>query len=109
MCNRTRTLLANGLGRTTVARSAFAALLALAAAAVGCSCPCRTSPPRSPAPSTPSPAARAAEPALQKFEYVKPKMGTGFRIVLYAPDRKSAAAAAAAAFARIDQLNAILS
>jgi len=46
---------------------------------------------------------------LQKFEYVRPKMGTGFRIVLYASDKKTADAAADAAFARIDQLNAILS
>jgi thiamine biosynthesis lipoprotein len=36
-------------------------------------------------------------------------MGTGFRIVLYAPDNPAANAAADAAFARIDQLNAILS
>ncbi len=36
-------------------------------------------------------------------------MGTGFRIVLYAPDRQAADAGAEVAFARIDQLNAILS
>jgi thiamine biosynthesis lipoprotein len=36
-------------------------------------------------------------------------MGTGFRIVLYAPEKRLADSAAEAAFARIDQLNAILS
>jgi len=50
-----------------------------------------------------------AAPSLQKFEYIRPKMGTGFRIVLYAADKKAADAGAEAAFARIDQLNAILS
>jgi thiamine biosynthesis lipoprotein len=42
---------------------------------------------------------------LQKFDYVRPKMGTGFHMVLYAPDARTAHAAADAAFARIDQLN----
>ncbi len=50
----------------------------------------------------------AAAP-LQKYESVKPKMGTGFRIVLYAEDEKTARAAIEAVWARIDQLNAILS
>src|SRR5687768_12626619 len=36
-------------------------------------------------------------------------MGTPFRIVLYAPDKSSADAAADAAFARIKELNDILS
>jgi len=42
---------------------------------------------------------------LQKFDYVRPKMGTGFHMVLYAPDSRTAQTAADAAFARIDQLN----
>ena len=49
------------------------------------------------------------EPVLSKFEYVRPKMGTGFRVVLYATDQAAADAAAEAAFARIDELNAVLS
>lgn len=46
---------------------------------------------------------------LTRYEFSQPKMGTTFRIVLYAPDAARAEAAAAAAFARIDELNAILS
>jgi thiamine biosynthesis lipoprotein len=45
----------------------------------------------------------------QRFEYTRPEMGTPFRIVLYAVDKPSADAAANAAFARIKQLNDILS
>lgn len=51
----------------------------------------------------------AAAPALSKFEYVRPKMGTGFRLVLYTTDQPTADVAADAAFARIDELNAALS
>jgi thiamine biosynthesis lipoprotein len=47
--------------------------------------------------------------SLQKFEYVQPKMGTGFRVVLYARDKATADRAAKAAFERVDQLNAIFS
>lgn len=43
---------------------------------------------------------------LQKFDYVRPKMGTGFHMVLYASSTQVAQTAADAAFARIDQLNA---
>lgn len=46
---------------------------------------------------------------LDKFEYIEPKMGTSFRMVLYAADQQEADAAAKAAFARVDALNAILS
>jgi thiamine biosynthesis lipoprotein len=46
---------------------------------------------------------------LQRFEFNEPQMGLPFRIVLYAPDKPSAEAAARAAFDRIRQLNAILS
>jgi thiamine biosynthesis lipoprotein len=43
---------------------------------------------------------------LHKFDYVRPEMGTGFHIVLYAPDAGVAQSAADAAFARIEKLNA---
>jgi thiamine biosynthesis lipoprotein len=48
-------------------------------------------------------------PTLTRFEYLRPQMGLPFRIVLYAPDKSSADAAAEAAYARIKQLNDILS
>ena len=44
-----------------------------------------------------------------RFEYTQPQMGLPFRIVLYAGNKPSADAAAAAAFARIAELNSILS
>ncbi len=47
--------------------------------------------------------------ARLRFEYTRPEMGTPFRIVLYAADKPSADSAAHAAFARIKQLNDILS
>lgn len=47
--------------------------------------------------------------AWQRFEYTEPKMGTIFRLVLYASDRETADTAAAAAFRRIDTLNLIFS
>jgi thiamine biosynthesis lipoprotein len=46
---------------------------------------------------------------LHKFDFVQPKMGTVFNIVLYAPDKDAAQKAADAAFARVDELNAVLS
>ncbi len=46
---------------------------------------------------------------LKPFEFIQPKMGTGFRIVIYAPAEGIAKRAADAAFARVDQLNATLS
>jgi thiamine biosynthesis lipoprotein len=49
----------------------------------------------------------AADP--QRFEYEEPHMGTRFRIVLYAPDRAAADRAAKAAFARVAELNLIMS
>jgi thiamine biosynthesis lipoprotein len=52
----------------------------------------------------------AAEPeALQKFVFEKAEMGMPFRISLYAPDEATARAGAEAAFARVAELNAILS
>jgi thiamine biosynthesis lipoprotein len=44
-----------------------------------------------------------------RFEFTQAEMGLPFRIVLYAPDKPTAEAAANAAFARIHQLNNILS
>lgn len=50
-----------------------------------------------------------ANEALRPYEAVEPHMGTLFRIKLYAPDETSARKAFQAAFARIDQLDKILS
>src|SRR5439155_10214678 len=47
--------------------------------------------------------------ATNRFEFAQPEMGLPFRIVLYTPDAASAADAARAAFARIEQLNDVLS
>ena len=46
---------------------------------------------------------------LARYEFQHPQMGTLFRIVLYARDSLQAHAAARAAFARIDSLDAMLS
>src|SRR5262245_51584729 len=54
-------------------------------------------------------AASAAEPALSRFEFTQPHMGTRFRIVLYAPDQATAEKASKAAFARIAELDGIMS
>lgn len=47
--------------------------------------------------------------ALERFEFTEPQMGLPFRIVLYARDGAEAGAASRAAFARISELNSILS
>lgn len=47
--------------------------------------------------------------ALSRFEFEKPQMGVPFRVVLYADDKAIAESAAEAAFARVSQLNAIMS
>src|SRR5436309_2596981 len=47
--------------------------------------------------------------SLARFEFEQPKMGTLFRLVMYAPDEATANKAAEAAWARVDELNAILS
>lgn len=51
----------------------------------------------------------SAEPELKRFQFTQTEMAIPIRIVLYAPDNATAAAAAEAAFARFHQLNAILS
>ena len=46
---------------------------------------------------------------LSRYEFNQPQMGVPFRIVLYAPDVTKAEAGAKAAFARVSQLNGLLS
>jgi len=50
-------------------------------------------------------AARPVKAADERYEYQQPKMGTLFRLVVWAPDEKTAGDAAEAAWNRIDQLN----
>ncbi len=53
--------------------------------------------------------AGGAEPALSRYSYTEPHMGTRFRILVYAPDRDMADRAVRDAFARIASLNATMS
>jgi len=46
---------------------------------------------------------------LKPYEFVRPKMGTVFRVVIYASDGAKAAEAAEAAYRRADELNSIFS
>lgn len=46
---------------------------------------------------------------LDRFTFEHPQMGTLFKIILYAPDQEVANKASDSAFARIDELNTILS
>ena len=55
-----------------------------------------------------SPAAET-EAQLTRFELSHPQMGTMFQLVIYGEEEQAVKAAAAAAFARIDELNATLS
>jgi thiamine biosynthesis lipoprotein len=48
-------------------------------------------------------------PALTRFTFSEPHMGTLFNIILYAPDQATAQKAAKKAFARIAELNTIMS
>src|SRR5258708_1430735 len=48
-------------------------------------------------------------PKLQRYAFTEQHMGTTFRIVLYAKDEATAKQAATAAFARVAELNAIMS
>jgi thiamine biosynthesis lipoprotein len=54
-------------------------------------------------------AAQDGQAALQRFEYVQVHMGVDFRLLFYAPDAPSANRAAEAAFARVAELDAIMS
>jgi FAD:protein FMN transferase len=51
----------------------------------------------------------ACPPALERFSFQEPHMGTLFRVVVYARDEAAARAASKEAFARCAQLNAIMS
>ena len=51
----------------------------------------------------------AGEGALGRFRYARTQMGVPFRLVIYARAEEEAQAASAAAFARVSELNAILS
>ena len=50
-----------------------------------------------------------AEPALTRYTFSEPHMGTRFRIIVYAPDQDTARKAAKDAFARIASLDATMS
>src|SRR6516162_9156537 len=49
------------------------------------------------------------EPALERFSFTEPHMGTRFKIIVYAPDEATANKASQAAFARIAELDGIMS
>src|SRR5262249_40405998 len=49
------------------------------------------------------------EPPLQRFTYSEPHMGTLFKIIVYAADQATADRAVKAAFARVVELDGILS
>jgi thiamine biosynthesis lipoprotein len=51
----------------------------------------------------------AAEPKLTRYSFTEPHMGTTFKIILYAPDEATANRAAKAAFARVAELDGIMS
>jgi thiamine biosynthesis lipoprotein len=51
----------------------------------------------------------AAEPALSRYSFTQPHMGTRFQIIVYTPDKDKAEKATKAAFARIAALNATMS
>lgn len=56
-----------------------------------------------------TPCAFCSDPAVSRFEFAQPHMGTIFRIVLYAPDQTTATRASNAAFDRIAALDHIMS
>src|SRR5437870_13233905 len=53
--------------------------------------------------------AATAAPPLTRFTFIEPHMGTRFKLIVYAADEKTANAAAKAAFARVAQLDGIMS
>jgi thiamine biosynthesis lipoprotein len=52
---------------------------------------------------------RADDPAPARFEFSEPHMGTQFKIIVYAPNEAAATKAAKAGFARIAELDGIMS
>ncbi len=52
---------------------------------------------------------KSTQQSVHRFEFAEPHMGTLFRIVCYARDESTAKKAAAAAFARVETLNQIMS
>jgi FAD:protein FMN transferase len=75
------------MGRHPVPALRFAALLLLITVVVAAGC----------------------QPARHRYQFDQHKMGAGFKIVMYAPSSAVANRAARAAYARVDELNAILS
>jgi thiamine biosynthesis lipoprotein len=61
------------------------------------------------APTCLTPTAAASEASLSRYEFSEPHMGVTFRIVLYAADQLTANKVSAAAFARIQRLDDLLS
>jgi thiamine biosynthesis lipoprotein len=57
----------------------------------------------------PAAAAHAAEPALSRYSFTEPHMGTRFKIIVYAPDEATVERAVRAAFARVAELDGIMS
>jgi FAD:protein FMN transferase len=53
--------------------------------------------------------AAEAEPALSRHAFAEKHMGTLFRIIVWAADKETAGTASKAAFARVSELNAIMS
>jgi FAD:protein FMN transferase len=51
----------------------------------------------------------AAEPKLTRYSFTQPQMGTTFKVIVYAPDEATAGRAAKAAFARVAELDGIMS
>jgi thiamine biosynthesis lipoprotein len=49
------------------------------------------------------------EPKLARYSFTEPHMGTAFKIIVYAPDEAAAKKAAGAAFARVTELDGIMS
>ena len=53
--------------------------------------------------------ASSAEPALTRYTFSEPHMGTRFQIIVYSPDQATAKKGAKEAFSRVANLNAIMS
>jgi thiamine biosynthesis lipoprotein len=90
---------------------ALAALLFLTAAGRAKPAPLLRSELRSPAKPAPQVRGelRSPEPALTRFTFTEPHMGTRFRVIVYAPDEGTAREAGKDAFARIASLDGSMS